>query len=546
MRKILVLTATLLAAATTAFAGGLLTNTNQSAHFVRMLSRNASTQIDAVYFNPAGLTKMEDGFHFAIHNQSIFQTKTVDSKFPFLNNGVYEGDVEAPVFPSAFAVFKKEDFAISLGFGPNAGGGSAFFQRGLPSFEIPISKVVPALSGLKALGYDVSGYNADLSFDGQSVFWGIQAGLTYNLSEQVSVYGGARFMPSGNTYAGSIENINLKVNGNFVKATEFLPQVGNGLKATATTLSNVATGLQPLITLGAGTLTLAQLQAGGIIDAATAAQLTGGLVQIGVTPAQVAAMSVAQIQGTYSNAATTLNTQGNTLVATGSLLTDKQVETEQTGMGITPIVGLNFSPSDNLNIALKYEHRTNLKLTNSTTVDDLGLFPDGQKVRNDIPSNVTIGIGYKPSRVIEAQLSYNLYYDKGIDWGNNVRELVYDRDVRRDIENNTWELGLGVQFNISDDFAVSAGGVTTNLGPADTYQSDFSFGLARNTAGFGIQWKITDQLTFDAGYMQSFFIDSEVSYNDPDLPGSSLNPYKETYKQKSQGFAFALSYSIFR
>ena len=477
MKKILLVTAIFMAAAVTAIAGGLLTNTNQSAHFVRMLSRNASTQIDAVYFNPAGLTKMEDGFHFAIHNQSIFQTKTVDSRFPLLNNGIYEGDVEAPVFPSAFAVFKKEDFAISLGFGPNAGGGSAFFQRGLPSFEIPISKVVPGLSGLKALGYNVTNYNADLSFDGQSVFWGIQAGLTYNLGERVSVFGGARFLPSGNTYTGSIENISLKVNGNMVKAPEFLPQVGNSLKATATTLSGVATDLQPLIALGAGTLTLAQLQAANIIDAAKAAQLSGGLVQIGVPAAQVAGMSVAQIQGTYSNAATTLNTQGNTLIATGSLLTDKNVETEQTGLGITPIVGLNFSPSDDLNIGVKYEHRTKLKLTNSTTVDDLGLFPDGQSVHNDIPSNIAMGIGYKPSRVIEAQLSYNLYFDKGVDWGKNVRELVYDRDVRRDIENNTWELGLGVQFNLSDDFAVSAGGVTTNLGPADTYQSDFNFGL---------------------------------------------------------------------
>lgn len=61
----------------TTFAGGILTNTNQSAQFVRMLSRNASTQIDAVYFNPAGVMQLENGFHIALHNQTISQTRTI-------------------------------------------------------------------------------------------------------------------------------------------------------------------------------------------------------------------------------------------------------------------------------------------------------------------------------------------------------------------------------------------------------------------------------------------------------------------------------------
>ena len=104
------------------FAGGILTNTNQSAQFIRMLSRNASTDIDAVYFNPAGLIKLNDGWHFAFYNQTIFQDKTVDSEFPLLNDGHYAGEVRVPVFPTAFAVYKKNDWAFSFGFGPNGGG----------------------------------------------------------------------------------------------------------------------------------------------------------------------------------------------------------------------------------------------------------------------------------------------------------------------------------------------------------------------------------------------------------------------------------------
>lgn len=533
------------AMALTSLAGGLLTNTNQSAQFVRMLSRNASTQIDAVYFNPAGLIKLEDGWHFALNNQSIFQEKSVVSRFPLLNDSVYIGDVKAPVFPSGFAVYKMDNLAFSLGFGPVGGGGSATFDRGLPSFEIPLTKIVPGLAGLGALGYNVSDYDAKLYFDGSSIFWGIQAGATYKMSDMLSVYGGVRYMPSTNTYAGSIKDVKIKVNGNFVKVPEFLPQVGNSLIATATQLNGAATNLQTLINQGAGTLTLAQLQAGQVINAAAAAQISGPLIQLGVPAAQVAAMNVATIQGTYTAYANNFNTQGNTLIATGNQLEDKNVETKQTGAGITPIVGLNFSPSDNLNIALKYEHKTKLELTNSTEVDDLGLFPDGRKTRSDVPAILAVGIGYQPSDFIEAQLSYNMYFDKGVDWGKNVREIVYNRDVKRDIDKNMWELALGLQFNLSDQFAISLGGMTTNPGIADSYQSDFNYSNPSYTLAAGFQWKITDQLAFDAGFMNVFYKDAEVTYTDPDLTVNS-GKYNEVFGKTLMGFGFGLSYSIFR
>ena len=85
MRR-LSLFASLFMLSTFTFAGGLLTNTNQSAQFIRMMSRNASYDIDAVYFNPAGVIKLEDGWHFALYSQTIFQDRNVESQFPLLND----------------------------------------------------------------------------------------------------------------------------------------------------------------------------------------------------------------------------------------------------------------------------------------------------------------------------------------------------------------------------------------------------------------------------------------------------------------------------
>ena len=57
MRKLLTFVASLFITGSL-LAGGLVSNNNQSAMFTRLQNRNASTGIDAVYFNPAGLTKL--------------------------------------------------------------------------------------------------------------------------------------------------------------------------------------------------------------------------------------------------------------------------------------------------------------------------------------------------------------------------------------------------------------------------------------------------------------------------------------------------------
>ncbi len=531
-----------------AWAGGVLTNANQSAQYIRMLSRNASTDIDAVYFNPAGLIKMEDGWHFAFYSQTIFQNKTVDSQFPLLNDGLYEGEVTIPVFPTAFAVYKKNDWAFSFGLGPNSGGGTADFDRGLASFEIPISKVVPALAGLKQLdpALDVQGYNADLSFEGSSVFWGIQLGATYKVNEVLSVYGGLRYLPSTNDYSGTIRNIQVNVGGNMTPAAAFLTQTSGMLSAKSDQLAGAAQGLQPLIDNGAGSFTLDQLEQNGYIDASQRAQIEGGLMSLGYSQEQIDALNVNQAQTGFSQTSAVLAGTATSLGEKAGDLEDKEVDTKQKGTGFTPMIGVNISPIENLNIAVRYEMKTTLKLTNETEVDDLGLFPDGAESRSDIPAVLALGIGYKANDWLEGQLSYSRYFDDQVGWGHNVRDLAIWKDVdptkirNREIDHNYWELALGLQFNLSDKFAVSVGGMRSNAGIAPSWQSDFGFSNPSHTGAFGISWKLADRLTLDAGFSNTFYEDQEVTFTDPDLPD-----YNDIYKKTTTNVAVGLSYSIF-
>ena len=252
----------LLIAAQFVFAGGIVTNTNQSAAFVRNLSRNASTDVDAVYFNPAGMVDLEDGWYFFFFFQTIFQEKTVISKFPYLNNEEFVGEVNVPTFPSGFVVFKRNKLAVGFGVGPNGGGGTADFANGLPSFEADIAKLPLILSNLpEAMGGPVptTAYDASIAFKGSSIFWGFQLNAAYDVHPMISVSAGARYVYAVNTYEGSLGGIKINptipgVNpqGKLVSAFDLFNAVGMSQYAAMVAdkevdVTQTGTGVTPIV-----------------------------------------------------------------------------------------------------------------------------------------------------------------------------------------------------------------------------------------------------------------------------------------------------------
>ncbi len=402
------------------------------------------------------------------------------------------------------------------------------------------------MAGLKQIdpALNVTGYDAALSFDGSSVFWGIQLGATYRINDIFSVYGGVRYLPSKNTYYGTIQNIQLKVDDEYYPAPAWLLGASEQLNGYGDMAAQGATSVQPIIDGGGGGYTLPELESAGMINSEQRAQIEAGLTALGTeNPSQ---FSVNEIQKKFEDARDLLYENSTNLEATSGQLGDKEVDTEQTGAGFTPMIGVNFSPVENLNIAVKYEMKTILELTNKTKVDDLGLFPDGAKSRNDLPAILGVGVGYDAG-LVEAQLSYNMYFNKGVNWGYNTRDMaiwqkVDQSEIRtREIDRNGMEIGLGLQFNVADNFAFSVGGLYGDMGIAESYQSDFSYSNPSVTAGAGIQWKITKALALDAGFSNTFYQDQTVSFNDPDLGAS----YSETLSKTTMNFAVGLSYSIF-
>lgn len=246
MKKLLLISAATLIVSNSTFAGGILTNTNQHAAFLRMLSRGATTEIDGALSNPAGLAFLpKDGFHVGLSIQSAYQTRNIDASF-MTYNGVsatgptvadkpfekyYEGTAAAPVIPSLFAAYKKGEWTISGFFAITAGGGKASFDDGLPMFDASAMAGI-FQEGLKAEKPTVitpDMYDITSAMDGKQYIYSLQLGLSYKATEWLSVFGGGRMNYFTGGYKGFLNAIVKGTDTNLLPLALDCDQTGWGL-----------------------------------------------------------------------------------------------------------------------------------------------------------------------------------------------------------------------------------------------------------------------------------------------------------------------------
>lgn len=526
------------------YAGGLVTNTNQSTAWSRMLVRDATTDIDAVFYNPAGLTKLQDGFHISLSNQTIFQKQTITSTFPYLNNGEYVGNVSAPLFPSVYLAYKTGRWAFSLGLNVIGGGGSANFESGVPMMEVPIAALVPSFADM-----GVTGYSVDMAFSGKSAYWGLQAGVSFAMTDNISVFAGARYVMAKNTYEGHMRDIMLTTaDGNSMRADAFMTGVAQQAQDGANLALQAATQMQPLVD-GFGDKTIPELVTAGILPQALADSMAGGLIMFGVPEDQIATMDMTAIQGTFYGANSQLSAQAAQLTAGAALMADQEAEVTQTGNGITPIIGANFSfLDDDFNIGIKYEFKTKLDLTNSTpagkgfttgfdpeTGAPIEMFPDGEKTNADIPAMLTVGIDYRIIDPLKISVGYHGYFDKGAGWAKDA-----DDAGQPVIDKNFYEIGLGLQYDISESFLVSLGYLHANTGVNQLYQSDLSYSLSTNTIGLGGAWAINDVFKIQLGGYYVTYNPSTYDYTE----SQTGITYENTYDKSTWAVSLGLDIAI--
>jgi len=169
-----------LAMVPSARAGSVDNRNNNSAEYIRNVSRNAATEgADVSIYNPAGAVKLEDGLHLSIANQTFSKFNQHSFKpTPTAATETYTSDIVSPFYPTAFAVYKKGAWAGFIAYSYPGGGGELDYEKGA------------ATTFLLEANLRTAGLNADTYL--RSVYYGGTLGGSYAPKDWVSVSLAAR------------------------------------------------------------------------------------------------------------------------------------------------------------------------------------------------------------------------------------------------------------------------------------------------------------------------------------------------------------------
>ena len=247
MKKNLFLFAAVLALGTQSTqAGGILTNTNQNAAFLRNFAQEGQITLTSLYANPAGNAFLSPGWHLSLNSQTAVQQRNIETTFPLfaLNTQTpgqatheFKGKAFAPVIPSFTLSHNWERWSLSAHFALNGGGGKCEFDNGLGTFEAlyssTIAQSIPSMvnpqvqalvtQGIMANGLtqtqaealaatgtyhsQMTGYSLDAYMKGRSYYFGLQIGGAYKILDNLSAYIGVRGIYATCNYNGYVQDI---------------------------------------------------------------------------------------------------------------------------------------------------------------------------------------------------------------------------------------------------------------------------------------------------------------------------------------------------
>lgn len=225
---------------------------------------------------------------------------------------------------------------------------------------------------------------------------------------------------------------------------------------------------------------------------------------------------------------------------------DIELNSNQTGFGFTPILGVDYKLG-RWNFAAKYEFKTRMRLksesvnqapsignladnlyaayikagvpdvaakavlTNSTVQGAMaqlksafdsklaaatGEYADDQRVPADIPALLTVGVSYNPVDPLRLYAGFHYFWDRQATAYNH-------RDDK--LSRGTREWNAGVEFDASKMITVSAGWQNTSYGLTQDYMDDKSFVVCSNSVGAGVKMKLSKKMSLNLAYMCTLY-----------------------------------------
>lgn len=530
-----------IASSSATFAGGLLTNTNQHVAFNRMMSREASIGIDGVYYNPAGVVFMGEGSHLAINWQMAYQTRTIKNDYKLFTNNVnnpttprdFKGKAFAPVIPSFQYAYNKGRWSLQGNFALTGGGGKCTFDNGLGSFEkivgetamgaiglagaidhaanvllvpgyvrpdqtIDRDKFIPMFTSDKAFG-NKGAYSFNSYMHGRQYYFGLSAGAAYKVNDNFSVYAGLRGIYATCNYYGYVEDIKV---GNMPLYQVLDPSKENSANIELS-CDQSGIGFTPMLA----------------VDYKTGRWNFSAKYEF-KTRMRLKNKSVNQLPS-IGNLDDNLKNQMNKLFTGTFMAADMPQEQAMIKAELTSTKVLEDPTVVATTAGLKQQFDTKIN-------EAIGEYADGKKIAGDIPSLLTVGVGYSPIDELRINVGFHWFDDYNATSYNNRNKLLKKR--------GTLEFNAGVEYDVTKKITVSTGWQNTNYGLTDKYMDDKSFVVGSNSIGLGGVYHITKKLDFSVAYFHTFYNHVKTSETVTLAPGVS-NTYNSDYTRNNNAFA---------
>lgn len=439
---------------------------NHSAEYVRTLNRFASTEPDAAYYNPAGLSFLDgEGAHLMVSAQSLHVEKThamdyyaikvegandepiqtFSSRSPFtadtdanvhLSNlpDDYTLEASSPVMPDVDVVYKKDKWAAYVDFsvmqaapGVTLTDGAAIIDWG--NLAIKETELASEYGADPSVVPELRGYYRDAWAKREEMFLGLTFGGAYRIGPSLSVGGGLRVIRATGRMTLDVTNV-IYFKGD--------PDTG-----------------KPELIYG----------------------------------------------------------------------DQWHLDTEYEGMGYGWIASLDYKPSDILNLALKFEYYPPLELEKNTLrflapsviekSGQLDIFKDGSASSGDEMvyqsgnGTSTMKVTYPPS--LSGGLSYKVNDRLTLD---GSLELTFRDQVDLDGRENDFGLGYrcggALRWEATPTVEASCGYLYTDYGIKDDKRTESDMLLTSHSLGAGAGIKISDRTELSLGAMVMVFQEAQT------------------------------------
>lgn len=188
--------------------------------------------------------------------------------------------------------------------------------------------------------------------------------------------------------------------------------------------------------------------------------------------------------------------------------TDKELDCDQSGWGVTPIIGFD-AKFGKWNFGLKYEFNTRLNVENrSYNTTGFKDYDDGINTPHDIPALLTIGASYEILPTLRASVGYHYFFDKQAKMADNKQDRL---------SHGTNEYLAGIEWDACKRLTVSGGMQRTDYGVTDRFLNDISFNVSSYSFGFGAGIDLSSKMQLNVAYFWTSYDTynrSESNYND--------------------------------